>query len=166
MLGVSVGVAAEQFCYSSVPETAAEDQFKKIDGGIAWHTVTNLMWMRCAIGQTWDGSDCLGEAQTYTWKEALQLSVGYEFLGSKNWRLPNLKELNSITEQACVRPSVDENVFSNTPSDDFWTSTPSGLDPTRAWVVAFFNSSTSIKQKDRSIYVRLVRTSLPEERDE
>jgi hypothetical protein len=31
-------------------------------------------------------------------------------------------------------------------------------DPERAWVVAFFNSSNSIKEKNRAVFVRLVRT--------
>jgi hypothetical protein len=157
---------AEQACLSSVPETAAEDEFEKIDGGLVWHTETNLIWMRCALGQTWDGSDCLGEATKFTWQEALQISVGYEFLGSTQWRLPNIKELVSITEKSCVRPSINDSTFPQTPPDDFWTSTPVANDGIRAWAVAFYNSSMSNKQKDRALNVRLVRTALPSERDD
>lgn len=158
-------VFAEQFCLSSVPETASEDEFEKIEGGLVWHTETNLIWMRCSLGQTWDGSDCLGEATKFTWQEALQISVGYEFLGSTQWRLPNIKELVSITEKSCVRPSINDSNFPDTPPDDFWTSTPVANDGIRAWAVAFYNSSISNKQKDRALNVRLVRTALPSERN-
>jgi hypothetical protein len=163
---LSVNVLAEQECLSNVPETAREDEFEKIDGGLVWHTQTNLMWMRCSLGQTWDGSDCLGEATKFTWQEALQISVGYEFLGSTQWRLPNIKELVSITERSCVRPSINDSNFPQTPPDDFWTSTPVANDGIRAWAVAFYNSSISNKQKDRALNVRLVRTALPSERED
>ncbi len=156
---------AEQFCLSTAPVSAPEESFLKFDNGQLLHLRTNLMWMRCAIGQTWDGETCAGEAEPYTWKQALELSVGYEFNDSANWRLPNIKELSSITERSCTRPSVDVDLFPATPPDDFWTSTPSMKDTERAWVVAFFNSSNSIKEKDRTVFVRLVRTALPFERE-
>lgn len=156
---------AEQFCLSTAPISAPEENFLKFDNGQLLHLRTNLMWMRCAIGQTWDGETCSGEAEPYTWKQALELSVGYEFNGSTNWRLPNIKELSSITERSCTRPSVDVDLFPATPPDDFWTSTPSMSDANSAWVVAFFNSSNSIKEKNRTVFVRLVRTALPLERE-
>ncbi|MEQ3653902.1 MAG: DUF1566 domain-containing protein [Glaciecola sp.] len=148
----------EQFCLSTAPMSASTEQFRAFESGQVLHLSTNLMWMRCALGQTWDGETCLGEANPYTWKEALDSSVSYEFNGSSNWRLPNIKELSSITERSCTRPSINEELFPNTRPDDFWTSTPSMTDPERAWVVAFFNSSNSIKEKNRAVFVRLVRT--------
>lgn len=158
-------VHAEQLCLSTVATSAPEESFIKFDNGQVLHVTTNLMWMRCAIGQTWDGETCTGEAEPYTWKQALDLSVGYEFNNSNNWRLPNIKELSSITERSCTRPSIDTDLFPETTPDDFWSSTPSMVDPERAWVVAFFNSSNSIKEKNRAVFVRLVRVALPEERE-
>lgn len=165
MLAAQLHAQEAYFCYSTLPTTASEDEFLKLENGDLLHLRTNLVWMRCSIGQTFDGEDCLGEAQRMTWQQALETSVGYEHNDNRSWRLPNLKELSSITERACVRPAIDINAFDNTPADDFWTSTPSLLDPSRAWVVAFFNASNSIRQKDRSVFVRLVRNSLPSERD-
>lgn len=158
-------VNAEQFCLSTAPLSAPADDFKQFDNGQVLHVSTNLIWMRCAIGQTWNGESCTGEAEPYTWKQALKLSVGYEFNLSSNWRLPNIKELSSITERSCTRPSINIDLFPTTPPDDFWTSTPSLTDAERAWVVAFFNSSNSIKEKNRTVFVRLVRTALPAERE-
>lgn len=156
---------AQQVCLDTAPTSAPEEDFVRFDNGQLLHLRTNLMWMRCAIGQAWDGDTCTGEAEPYTWKQALNLSVGYNFNASTNWRLPNIKELSSITERSCVRPSIDSDLFPATPPDDFWTSTPSMADAQRAWVVAFFNSSNSIKEKNRTVFVRLVRTALPAERN-
>jgi hypothetical protein len=58
-----------------------------------------------------------------------------------------------------VRPAINEFFFPNTSSDDYWTSTPSVVDPKRAWVIAFFNSSNSLKDKRLFVFTRLVRTA-------
>ncbi|MFB0912553.1 MAG: DUF1566 domain-containing protein [Glaciecola sp.] len=156
---------ADQFCLSTAPLSTPEEEFVKFDNGQVLHLSTNLIWMSCTIGQTWNGENCTGEAEPYTWKQALELSVGYKFNLFSSWRLPNIKELSSITERSCARPSINMNLFPATPPDDFWTSTPSMTDAERAWVVAFFNSSNSIKEKNRTVFVRLVRTALPAERE-
>jgi len=153
----------EPICIGGIPDTTTPEDFSERENGEIKHLPSNLIYMQCAIGQTYDNGECLGMASLHTWQEALQLSVGYEFNGSTNWRLPNLKELAMTVERACVRPAVNETSFPNTPADDFWTSTPSMQDPLRAWSVAFFNGTSSIKAKDRSIHVRLVRTALPNE---
>ncbi|WP_148277363.1 DUF1566 domain-containing protein [Brumicola pallidula] len=165
VVGFVSAVNAQQFCLSTAPISAPEENFLTLDNGQLLHLSTNLIWMRCAIGQEWVGESCTGEAEPYTWKQALELSVGYQFNASSNWRLPNIKELSSITERSCTRPSINTDLFPATPPDDFWTSTPSLTDAERAWVVAFFNSSNSIKEKSRTVFVRLVRTALPAERD-
>ena len=150
--------ASAQTCLSSGVETTPEDDFTIISSGSVLHTPTDLVWKRCAEGQTWDGSTCDGEAVKYTWQEALKLAQEASDEDLLGWRLPNVKELASVVERMCVRPAINTTLFPETPSDDFWTSTPSADDPERAWVVAFFNASHSIKEKNRYVYVRLVRT--------
>ena len=154
---MSVQVSA-QTCLSSGLETTPETDFSEVTSSTYLHYTTDLVWKRCAEGQTWDGTTCDGEAVKYTWQEALQLAQEASNEDLLGWRLPNVKELASIAERQCVRPAVNSTLFPETPPDDFWTSTPSSDDPDRAWVVAFFNASHSIKEKDRYIYVRLVRT--------
>lgn len=147
-----------QTCLLDGLETTPDDDFSVVETNSLLHISTDLVWKRCAEGQNWDGEACDGEAIKYTWQQALQLaseSSNEDLLG---WRLPNVKELATITQRNCVRPAINNTLFPNTPPDDFWTSTPSVDDPDRAWVVAFFNASHSIKEKDRFIYVRLVRT--------
>jgi len=151
---------AAQTCLGSGIKTAGDDEFEDLGDGEVLHTPSNLIWQRCALGQTWNGTTCTGTAVKYNWQEALIAAQEADATLLAGWRLPNIKELTTITERECVRPAINETVFPNTPPDDFWTSTPSLQDPLRSWVVAFFNASHSIKEKDRFIYVRLVRTSV------
>lgn len=147
-----------QECLSDGLETTPSDNFEAVTTTSVLDVTTDLVWRRCSEGQTWDGSTCSGEAIKYTWQQALKLAQQASNEDLLGWRLPNVKELATLTERDCVRPAINSSIFPATPPDDFWTSTPSADDPDRAWVVAFFNASHSIKEKDRFIYVRLVRT--------
>lgn len=157
LVGVSFSAYAQE-CLSDGLETTPNDNFEAVTTSTLLDTTTDLVWRRCAEGQTWDGSTCSGEAVKYTWQQALQLAQQASNDDLLGWRLPNVKELATLTERDCVRPAINSSLFPATPPDDFWTSTPSADDPDRSWVVAFFNASHSIKEKDRFIYVRLVRT--------
>ncbi len=151
-----------QECLADGLETTPSDDFSEVTSDSLLDSTTDLVWRRCAEGQTWDGTTCADEAVKYTWQEALELAHEASDEDLLGWRLPNVKELATLTERGCVRPAINSELFPATPPDDFWTSTPSADDPDRAWVVAFFNASHSIKEKDRFIYVRLVRTYIGE----
>ncbi|NVK54267.1 MAG: DUF1566 domain-containing protein [Alteromonadaceae bacterium] len=152
-----------QECLSSAVETTPEDAFTETDTAeTVLHTTTNLVWQRCAVGQTWDGDTCTGEAEPMTWQQALTYAQQFDSERLEGWRVPNVKELSSLTERNCVRPAINSGIFPATPKDSFWTSTPSYNDPLRAWTVAFFNASHSIKEKQLSVYLRLVKTNLPD----
>lgn len=148
-----------QTCLSDFEQGAAQEAFVDNADGTVTHSILRLTWMRCSVGQTWQNGTCIGDASELSWQQALQFAHGYEYAGKSGWRVPNIKELASLTERQCVRPAINEILFPNTPSDDFWTSTPSVIDPRRAWVVAFFNSSNSIKDKQLFVFTRLVRTA-------
>jgi hypothetical protein len=147
-----------QTCLDDVAETANTEEFEVNTDGTATHSESDLMWMRCSLGQTYSASSCIGEADELSWQQALETAHGYTYAGYSGWRVPNVKELATITERACVRPAINETVFPDTLSDDYWTSTPSVADADRAWVLAFFNSSNALKEKSLFVYTRLVRT--------
>lgn len=153
------GYVSAQTCLSGALETTPATNFVNNADGTISDVSTGLMWMQCSLGQTWQAGQCVGDADALNWQQALQQAHGYTFASQDGWRLPNIKELSTITERQCVRPAINEALFPNTPSDDFWSSTPSMSDPQRAWVLAFFNSSNSIKQKNLFVFVRLVRTA-------
>ena len=147
-------------CPGGIPETANSDAFEVYENGEVLHIASQLIFMRCSIGQTYINETCENEPSALNWQQALQESVKNEFNGSKNWRLPNVKELSAITERACVRPSINEDIFPNTSPDDYWTSTTSVTHPQSAWAIGFSNASNAKRLKNRSLYARLVRTRL------
>lgn len=154
---------ADATCPAGIPKTASEDNFILLQTGEVYHIKSELVFMRCSIGQTWADDACLGEPSVHNWQQALQLSQENTFNGSRNWRLPNIKELSLIAERACVRPSINDALFPNTSPDDYWTSTPSMLNPNTSWAISFTNASNAIKLKESSLFVRLVRTRFPDE---
>lgn len=103
------------------------------DGTVTDHA-TGLMWAQDDSGVGID------------WENALDLAVqanDVSYLGYSDWRLPNVKELQSIVDYSGVYPTIDESLFNITDEDSyFWTSTSayfSKQDPTHyyAWYVAF-----------------------------
>ncbi len=151
--------ATAQTCISNMDETTPSSIFTDNENGTVTDSRTGLLWMKCSLGQSFDSENntCTGEAGQISWQTALQTAHGYTFNSINGWRLPNIKELASITERNCVRPAINASFFPATPPDDFWTSTPSFNTLDSVWSVAFFNSSNSLKPKDAELYVRLVK---------
>jgi hypothetical protein len=152
-------LASSQTCLPDFNAALKTNEFVDNGDGTATDASLGLVWMRCSVGQTWSSETCSGNASKLTWQQALQAAHGFEYAQQAGWRVPNMKELASLTERSCVRPAINELFFPNTSSDDYWTSTPSVIDPKRAWVIAFFNSSNSLKDKRLFVFTRLVRTA-------
>jgi hypothetical protein len=152
-------VATSQTCLPDFDAGLKIDEFVDNADGTATDVTLGLVWMRCSLGQVWIDETCSGDASELTWQQALQAAHGYIYAEQLGWRVPNMKELASLTERSCVRPAINEFFFPNTSSDDYWTSTPSVVDPERAWVIAFFNSSNSLKDKNLFVFTRLVKTA-------
>jgi len=119
-----------------------------------------LVWSRCALGQTWSSNSCTGSESIGTWGSALayaQQANTDNYLGAKDWRLPNLKELASIVEESCYDPAINTTVFPNTPNVWFWSASVDANNPAYAWGVDFYVGDDYEDSKDDSLAVRLVR---------
>ena len=140
----------------------------KVKGGLVKDTVTSLIWMRCSLGQTWDGRTCSGTANKYTWQEAKNTAKRFEYEGYSDWRLPTIDELKSIVDCSrygyqsegfgCANRSPQLTIrdeFPNTPSYFFWSS--SAHDSDYVWVVGFDYGNMYAHGKNSSVHVRLVR---------
>ncbi len=60
-------------------------------------------WLRCSLGQSWDGTSCHGDAKEYNFSQATLAAaelnrVGYG--GKTDWRLPTARELQSL--RVCI----------------------------------------------------------------
>ncbi len=94
-----------QTCQQEVAGTNAtslEEKGKKIthyvvyENGTTLDTRTNLLWQRCTFGETWDGTQCTGKPEEYSWEEAITLTS--HFAGYDDWRLPSIVELGSLVD--------------------------------------------------------------------
>ena len=139
--------------------SAPTSAFTLIGDGTATHTTTGLMWKRCAEGQTFNGSSCIGSASTNTWGASLSTAKNSNFAGYNDWRLPNKQELESVVDDTCHSPAINETVFPNDPQLWAWTSTTLPESPVAAWIVNFQFGTTDIRDKsDNDKITRLVRS--------
>jgi Protein of unknown function (DUF1566) len=141
-----------------VASIAAYDTTVAADGSEVKDTATGLIWRRCSEGQTWSGSTCTGTAATYTHEQALLQAKSQATASGKAWRVPNVKELSSITQLGVsVNPSIDGTAFPATPADWFWSSSPYVGNSGYAWVVYFSYGVVDYYNRYNDNYVRLVR---------
>jgi hypothetical protein len=95
-------------------------------------------------GLMWSKND---SKKAMTWKEALAYAQNSKLAGYNDWRLPNVKELQSIVDYSGIYPAINKYYFKLTkleenPNYYFWTSTSayfSKMEPeySYAWYVAF-----------------------------
>ena len=148
-------LAVSQECKDSITASTPDSRFS-INGQEVTDTVTGLIWQKCPLGKT--GSDCsAGSIQSLTWEGALQAAVTEAQITGKGWRLPNIKELNSIVEEKCVDPAINVTNFPNTKSG-FWSASLYFDDFDTVWVVNFGGGGSGAGFRPGSEYVRLVRT--------
>ena len=152
-----VQAAHAQTCNTAMTADAPNSRYTLSASGTALDKKTGLTWMRCNLGQVWDGVTCTGTAQPYTWQTALQIAQSTVFAGQSDWRLPNQKELQSLVENRCYAPAINLTAFPNEASGWAWSSSPAASSSSYAWVVGFGNGYDSYGNKGYSRAVRLVR---------
>ena len=74
------------------------------------------------------------------------------------WRLPSLTELQTIVDYTIASgATIDETYFPNTPSYQFWTSSPHAGGSGGAWFVSFEGAYTMSSEAATPFNVRCVR---------
>jgi hypothetical protein len=148
-------------CSASAVHSISTGRYSLINNGSdVLDKQTNLIWQRCLLGQSWDGNKCLGSPQHLTWDKTLIAAKE-----TNVWRIPNVKELNSITEYAC-HPMVDTRFFDINPDIEhnmvYWSSTPNINNAKEVWVVnfsAYTGEIVAVSAKTYAYPSRLVRNA-------
>ena len=86
------------------------------------------------------GASCSGSPAAHTWSSALSYCEALSLASPSDGRLPNVVELMTILQNAVTPPYAE---FYNTPAGNLWTSTTSGADASRAWMVNFNSGQSS-----------------------
>ena len=97
-----------------------------------------------------------GEPGTMTWSSALSYCEGLNLGGNSDWRLPNIKEIESITDDTRYNPAIDTTFFPDAMSD-YWSSTTEAGSPGKAWHVFFYGGWGYSDSKSTSFSVRCLR---------
>ncbi len=110
------------------------------DDGIVTDTGTNLQW----------NDDQVIRAE---WKVAIEYCENLDLGGKKDWRLPNINELFTITEYGkyVKNPAFTKNGL------EFWSSTSRYSSEESAWYLNFASGNSKANIKDKTYYVRCVR---------
>ena len=114
-------------------------EFVDNQDGTITHKASRLIWQKCSVGQTWNGSVCDGEAKKISWKDAMQLKSN--LMGKNDWRLPNIEEAEMliycsddqydtkietygecVNKQSIDQPTINSKYFPQTPNEGFWSS--------------------------------------------
>jgi len=151
-------------------------------------TIGRLQWMRCSLGQRWNGKTCLDKPTSHKLDDAIALprlmNTQGGFANYADWRLPTIGELVMLRQCSTGRssgtvtlpngqktfrlcsdgsdkPTLDSRAFPNTSSHlyYFWSQTQNAEFPGLAWGVNF--STGFADKRVNNFYgphVRLVRT--------
>jgi Protein of unknown function (DUF1566) len=117
----------------------------------------HLVWLRCSIGQTWNGHTCLGEPQALNLQEAQQSSALARAELAGNWRLPSKAELESLVCRECQPLKIDGLLYPNTAPGAYWTQSVNTFNSSLYWSVSFQNGySFGRNPVELTHFVRLV----------
>ena len=109
-------------------------------------------------GLTWQKNS---STTAMNWEAALAYAKTVTLGGKSDWRLPNIKELQSLNDVSRVKPSINKTYFPNIVTSAFyWSSTSQYKTPTIAWD---FNTDYGVVTYDTKTvnkYVILVRGGL------
>jgi hypothetical protein len=151
--------------------TTSTDHLTVYSSDEVYDSKTGLIWKKCLQGFSGPNCDIPGAETTFTWSDALDEA-------DAPWRLPNVKELQSIVELACSAPAItsDTNIFPGTHTTAVWSNSPvlSGplydagvLSGTPFSLAVTFNGNGDVVPSFRSTpyHVRLVRDAPAEPED-
>lgn len=104
-IGLLCGMATvPTYAKDSAPAKAnpltAPKRYTYLPGGILRDKATGLEWMRCALGQSWDGKTCLGQAKQFQFAAALQaakdINTSRSVAGKIDWQVPSHRQLHTL----------------------------------------------------------------------
>ena len=138
---------------------AVQPKYTVYYGGVetSSYTVDNV------TGQMWvtNPNDLSGgqyvSSGTYTWEQAIAKCEGLTYAGYNDWRLPNIKELQSIVDYNRQSPSINITYFLNTQNSVYWSSTTYVPGSSYAWFVNLYDGSMGFNETINVNYVRCVR---------
>ncbi len=105
-----------------------EERYRMVNGTV-YDTKMKLTWQQTI------------SPYSFAWSEAQNYCSNLNLEGD-GWRVPSMKELQTIVDETRSKPAIDVNTFPDTPPEAFWTSTAMAGPPSRFWFVGFYDGFT------------------------
>jgi hypothetical protein len=133
-----------------------------LNTGLLWELkVGESVFSSCNLRNLhWLGSGCTWAQATGAWIDAVNAEGGTGFAGFSDWRVPNVKELQSIVDYGRNHPAINP-AFDPACDCSYWSATTvwDGSNTSLAWFLEFRFGQTMYGIKDNgAIRVRAVRT--------
>jgi len=107
--------------------------------------LTQLIWQK------------IPNSNAQTWEQALAYAEGLSIGSMSDWRLPNIKELQSLNNELATNPSVFAPYFSSLGIHNYWSSTTLPNQTLSAWYWNTIFGITTYSAKTSTNYVLCVR---------
>ena len=146
-------VCLQEQSFSTVPK----ERYIANSNGTVTDSITRLTWRICLEGQS--GEACTGNALELSWAEALlypqRLNQGQN--AQQAWRLPNIRELNTLVELRCAQPALNREVFKGVVAQHIWTSSPYHFYTHYAWYMDFASGVATYDERVKKKALLLVQ---------
>ena len=130
---------------NSTTPTTLPNHFTDNSDGTITDNLTQLIWQK------------VPNNSALTWENALAYAEGLSLANASDWRLPNIKELQSLNNELATNPSVFTPYFNNLGVHFYWSTTSLPNQTTKAWYWSTQSGITAYDVKTNSNYVICVR---------
>ena len=148
---------------TSFPEDATEWNCVRDEiTGLVWEAKSDNGIHDKNLSYRWGGASSseYGEIRTPDWNTLILDSNDQVLCGLSNWRIPTVKELESLVNfninAESDQPNIDSNYFSSTIVSAYWTTNASAAKPSDAWAIHFGNGAAQLLDRNNKAFVRLV----------
>jgi Protein of unknown function (DUF1566) len=142
----ALAVVATALAAPAGATTAPAGRYTYPAAGTVYDTKTKLTWQQTA------------PFAKYAWADAKTYCSGVgTALGGTGWRLPTMKELQTIVDETRLSPSIDPTAFPSTQGAEFCSSSPVAGSSSSVWSVNFLYGFTGSLDLLQLAAVRCVR---------
>jgi len=119
-----------------------------------------LVWQPCSWGQQYSAKHgCVGQALALNYAQALVIAEQMRKISGLAWHIPSLHQLSSSVALDRYSPAIDNKIFPNSVSANYWSSTAFVQQAKQHWVVNFVMGGNSTEKDSSKAYLRLVYPS-------
>jgi len=125
-------------------QTGSLDHLVNNGDGTVTDTETGLMWQQSVV------------ETKMTWEQALSYFENLNLAGHEDWRLPTIKELQSLLDYSRFDPAINPAYFPDTDTSWHWyrSSTNVAGDGGYVWIKNFYDGSDNILDKEYTYGIR------------